>query len=57
MLFNKFLNFIGNCLNLSLPENQYDRVYCGAACPEEYENFMKNLIKVLNFSHFEIIYL
>jgi hypothetical protein len=25
---------------------QYDRVYCGAACPENHENYMKNLIKV-----------
>ncbi|CAG2108118.1 unnamed protein product [Medioppia subpectinata] len=25
---------------------QYDRVYCGASCPPEHENYMKNLIKV-----------
>ena len=29
------------------PDNRlYDRVYCGAACPSEHENYMKNLIKV-----------
>lgn len=24
----------------------YDRVYCGAACPEQYETYIKNLLKV-----------
>lgn len=24
----------------------YDRVYCGAACPEIYESYMKNLLRV-----------
>lgn len=32
------------CLNTDFP--QYDRVYCGAACPENHENYIKNLIKV-----------
>lgn len=25
---------------------QYDRVYCGAACPSEHVNLMKSLLKV-----------
>ncbi|XP_071441945.1 uncharacterized protein [Hetaerina americana] len=37
---------IGNCLCLDSGVMQYDRVYCGAACPESYENYMKNLLKV-----------
>ncbi|XP_046382508.1 uncharacterized protein LOC124153416 [Ischnura elegans] len=37
---------IGNCLCLDSGVMQYDRVYCGAACPEAYENYMKNLLKV-----------
>ncbi|KAK7794471.1 hypothetical protein R5R35_004695 [Gryllus longicercus] len=40
----KFIN--GNCLNLGSDVHQYDRVYCGAACPENHENYMKNLIKI-----------
>lgn len=36
----------GNCLCLSSDTRQYDRVYCGAACPEPHENYMKNLLKV-----------
>lgn len=40
----KFIN--GNCLFLGSDVRQYDRVYCGAACPENHENYMKNLIKV-----------
>lgn len=41
-------NFIqGNCLCLTSDYHaQYDRVYCGAACPREYESYMKNLLKV-----------
>ena len=35
----------GNCLLLP-PGRLYDRVYCGAACPPEHENYMKNLIRV-----------
>ncbi|CAH1115477.1 unnamed protein product [Psylliodes chrysocephalus] len=41
----KFIH--GNCLCLTTDCNaQYDRVYCGAACPEQYETYMKNLLKV-----------
>ncbi|KAJ8911379.1 hypothetical protein NQ315_014210 [Exocentrus adspersus] len=41
----KFLQ--GNCLCLTSDYHaQYDRVYCGAACPREYESYMKNLLKV-----------
>jgi len=36
----------GNCLLLASSCRLYDRLYCGAACPPEYENYMKNLIKV-----------
>ncbi|KAL1140698.1 hypothetical protein AAG570_000628 [Ranatra chinensis] len=36
----------GNSLCLSSATRQYDRVYCGAACPENHENYMKNLLKV-----------
>ncbi|XP_066248254.1 protein-L-isoaspartate O-methyltransferase domain-containing protein 2-like isoform X2 [Euwallacea similis] len=37
----------GNCLCLSTEcSNLYDRIYCGAACPEEYEPYMKNLMKI-----------
>ncbi|ELU11333.1 hypothetical protein CAPTEDRAFT_180377 [Capitella teleta] len=37
---------VGNCLLISTERILYDRVYCGAACPLEQENFMKNLLKV-----------
>uniref|UniRef100_A0A1Y1JYW7 Protein-L-isoaspartate O-methyltransferase domain-containing protein n=1 Tax=Photinus pyralis TaxID=7054 RepID=A0A1Y1JYW7_PHOPY len=40
----KFLQ--GNCLCLSSDVPQYDRVYCGAACPLAHENYMKNLLKI-----------
>ncbi|KAH3775649.1 protein-L-isoaspartate O-methyltransferase domain-containing protein 2-like [Dreissena polymorpha] len=36
---------VGNCLNLN-PGHLYDRVYVGAGCPPEHENYMKNLLKV-----------
>ncbi|CAH1401494.1 unnamed protein product [Nezara viridula] len=36
----------GNSLCLNGSSRQYDRVYCGAACPENHENYMKNLIKI-----------
>ncbi|KAI4461399.1 protein-l-isoaspartate o-methyltransferase [Holotrichia oblita] len=35
----------GNCLCLTT-DRQYDRIYCGAACPEDYERYMKNLLCV-----------
>lgn len=37
---------MGNCLLLDSSCQQYDRVYCGASCPEEYESYIKNLVKV-----------
>lgn len=37
---------VGNCLQLNSGVRLYDRVYCGAACPAEHENYMKNLINV-----------
>lgn len=37
---------VGNCLEIPSSSNMYDRVYCGASCPPEHENYMKNLIKV-----------
>lgn len=36
----------GNCLCLTSDTRRYDRVYCGAACPEIYESYMKNLLRV-----------
>lgn len=39
--------FLGNCLCLSPDFNcQYDRIYCGAAVPEQFESYMKGLLKV-----------
>ncbi|OAD54802.1 Protein-L-isoaspartate O-methyltransferase domain-containing protein 1 [Eufriesea mexicana] len=35
----------GNCLNVA-PGRRYDRVYCGAACPENYERFIKQFVCV-----------
>jgi len=38
---------VGNCLKIdSSTLRQYDRVYCGASCPPQHEDYMKNLIKV-----------
>ncbi|XP_015912421.1 protein-L-isoaspartate O-methyltransferase domain-containing protein 1 [Parasteatoda tepidariorum] len=37
---------VGNCLLLDSSAPQYDRVYCGASCPTEHENFIKNLVRV-----------
>ncbi|XP_063822120.1 EZH inhibitory protein-like [Ostrinia nubilalis] len=36
----------GNGLCLAPLQAPYDRVYCGAGCPEEYQNYFKQLIKV-----------
>lgn len=36
----------GNCLCLPPDMRLYDRVYCGASCPESHENYMKGLINV-----------
>ncbi|XP_015123403.1 uncharacterized protein LOC107045595 [Diachasma alloeum] len=35
----------GNFLRV-IPNRQYDRVYCGAACPESHEAFIKQFVKV-----------
>lgn len=35
----------GNCLCLPPDVRLYDRVYCGASCPESREQYMKSLIK------------
>lgn len=35
----------GNCLSV-MPGRQYDRVYCGAACPESHEEFIKQFVRV-----------
>lgn len=37
---------VGNCLWLNAHYRQYDRVYCGAACPPEYVEYMKSLVKI-----------
>uniref|UniRef100_A0A672RJ14 Protein-L-isoaspartate (D-aspartate) O-methyltransferase domain containing 2 n=1 Tax=Sinocyclocheilus grahami TaxID=75366 RepID=A0A672RJ14_SINGR len=37
---------VGNCLEIPPESQQYDRVYCGAGVQKEYENYMKNLLKV-----------
>lgn len=36
----------GNGLCLAPLQAPYDRVYCGAGCPDEYQNYFKQLIKV-----------
>lgn len=35
----------GNCLSV-IPGRQYDRVYCGAACPESHEAFIKQFVRI-----------
>ncbi|XP_033219053.1 protein-L-isoaspartate O-methyltransferase domain-containing protein 1-like isoform X2 [Belonocnema kinseyi] len=35
----------GNCLSV-MPGRRYDRVYCGATCPESHEAFIKQFVKV-----------
>ncbi|XP_016333150.1 protein-L-isoaspartate O-methyltransferase domain-containing protein 2-like [Sinocyclocheilus anshuiensis] len=37
---------VGNCLEIPPESRQYDRVYSGAGVQKEYENYMKNLLKV-----------
>lgn len=39
------LCLIGNCLSI-VPGRQYDRVYCGAACPESHEALIKQYVRV-----------
>ena len=36
----------GNCLSLAPSKRRYNRVYCGAGCPESFENYMKQLLEV-----------
>ncbi|CAG9783457.1 unnamed protein product [Diatraea saccharalis] len=38
--------YYGNGLCLAPLQAPYDRVYCGAGCPDEYQNYFKQLIKV-----------
>ncbi|XP_022124368.2 uncharacterized protein LOC110999565 [Pieris rapae] len=38
--------FVGNGLNLAPLQSGYDRVYCGAGCPEKYLNYIRYLLKV-----------
>ncbi|XP_059061234.1 uncharacterized protein LOC131854120 [Achroia grisella] len=38
--------YLGNGLCLAPLQAPYDRVYCGAGCPEQYENYFKQLIKI-----------
>lgn len=35
----------GNCLSI-IPGRQYDRVYCGAGCPESHEAFIKQFVRI-----------
>lgn len=44
--FSEPVFIVGNCLCLNTHYRQYDRVYCGAACPNEYEEYMKSLVRV-----------
>ena len=36
---------VGNALCVNPIYRKYDRVYCGAACPPEYNEYMKSLVK------------
>ncbi|CAH2074760.1 unnamed protein product, partial [Iphiclides podalirius] len=38
--------FLGNGLCLAPLQAPYDRVYCGAGCPDEYTNYFKQLIRI-----------
>ncbi|CAG5011142.1 unnamed protein product [Parnassius apollo] len=38
--------YLGNGLCLAPLQAPYDRVYCGAGCPEEYTNYFKQLIRI-----------
>jgi hypothetical protein len=37
---------VGNCLDPISAAQRYDRIYCGAACPEEYISNITDLLKV-----------
>lgn len=36
----------GNCLSLATTDRRYDRIYCGAACPEVYNSYIKQLVDI-----------
>ncbi len=36
----------GNCLSLVTTDRRYNRIYCGAACPEVYNNYIKQLVEI-----------
>lgn len=36
----------GNCLSLVSTERRYDRIYCGAGCPEMYNDYIRQLVEV-----------
>ena len=36
----------GNCLALVSTERRYDRIYCGAGCPEMYNDYIRQLVEV-----------
>lgn len=38
--------YCGNGLCIAPVQTPYDRLYCGAGCPEEYQTYFKKLIKV-----------
>ena len=46
MEFCEPLFVVGNGLLLSPGNILYDRIYCGAACPPEHAQLMKNMLKV-----------
>lgn len=40
-----FIFALGNVFNLN-HDRLYDRIYCGAACPEVYQEHIKKFMKV-----------
>ena len=46
LLFCEPVFLVGNGLLMSPGHMQYDRVYCGAACPPQHLHLMRNLLKV-----------
>uniref|UniRef100_H2Y5L8 Uncharacterized protein n=1 Tax=Ciona savignyi TaxID=51511 RepID=H2Y5L8_CIOSA len=37
---------VGNCLDISPDVLGYDRIYCGAGCPNEHKSFLTNLLNI-----------